>query len=73
MGFNDDSFRGKKRTYWNLSVSGTTPMMVSAVKTMRKKLRKWSNISVKKYHHRPTFGVRSGTVSLQSVCIEYRK
>ena len=28
--------------------------------TMRKNGRKSSNISVKKYHHRPGFGVRSG-------------
>jgi hypothetical protein len=31
--------------------------------TMRKKGRKWSNISVKKYHQTPGFGVRSGRVS----------
>jgi hypothetical protein len=29
-------------------------------KTPRKKERKASNISVKKYHHSPGFGVRSG-------------
>ena len=29
-------------------------------KTPRKNSRKESNISIKKYHHRPTFGVRSG-------------
>lgn len=33
-------------------------------KTPRKKGRKWSNISVKKYHHMPTLGVRSDTVNL---------
>jgi hypothetical protein len=36
------------------------------VKTTRKNGRKWSNISVKKYHHRPVFGVNSGKVSLGS-------
>ena len=35
-------------------------------KTMRKKGRKWSNISVKKYHHNPVFGVRSGRVKLNN-------
>jgi hypothetical protein len=34
------------------------------LKTIKKKGRKWSNISVKKYHQRPVFGVRSGRVSL---------
>lgn len=34
-------------------------------KTIKKKGRKWSNISVKKYHHRPVFGVRSGRVKLE--------
>ena len=33
-------------------------------KTIRKNGRKWSNISVKKYHHNPGLGVRSGRVSL---------
>ena len=33
--------------------------------TMRKNERKWSNISVKKYHHRPTLGVRSGRANLR--------
>jgi hypothetical protein len=31
------------------------------LKTIRKNGRKWSNISVKKYHHKPVFGVRSGS------------
>ena len=30
-------------------------------KTPRKKSRKASNISMKKYHHKPTLGVRSGS------------
>ena len=33
-------------------------------KTMRKNGQKWSNISVKKYHHNPGFGVKSGRVKL---------
>lgn len=33
-------------------------------KTIKKKGRKWSNISVKKYHHKPGLGVRSGSVKL---------
>jgi len=33
-------------------------------KTPRKKFRKWSNISVKKYHHIPMLGARSDTVRL---------
>lgn len=37
---------------------------------MRKNGRKWSNISVKKYHHRPGFGVRSGNVKLLKKHIE---
>lgn len=32
-------------------------------KTARKKARNESNISMKKYHHRPTLGVRSDSVS----------
>jgi hypothetical protein len=33
-------------------------------KVIRKKGRKWSNISVKKYHHKPAFGVKSGRDNL---------
>jgi hypothetical protein len=36
-------------------------------KTPRKNGRKWSNISVKKYHHMPTLGVRSDAVRLRTV------
>jgi hypothetical protein len=45
--------------------SATEYMYQPTEKTMRKNGRKWSNISVKKYHHKPGFGVRSGSVSLQ--------
>jgi len=34
--------------------------------TKRKKLLKWSNISMKKYQNKPTLGVRSGTVKVNS-------
>lgn len=34
--------------------------------TTRKNGLKWSNISVKKYHHSPGFGVKSGSVRLQT-------
>ena len=37
---------------------------ILTLKTTRKNGRKWSNISVKKYHHKPVFGVKSGKVSL---------
>lgn len=36
-------------------------------KTIKKNGRKWSNISVKKYHHTPVFGAKSGSVSLSSM------
>ena len=36
-------------------------------KIMRKKGLKWSNISVKKYHHRPGLGVKSGNANLAKV------
>lgn len=38
-------------------------------KTTTKKLRKWSNISVKKYHERPTLGVRSWISRLSEGCV----
>jgi hypothetical protein len=34
------------------------------LKTMRKNGRKWSNISVKKYHQTPVLGVKSGNDNL---------
>lgn len=40
------------------------PITTKAVNTIKKKLLKWSNISVKKYHQSPTLGVKSGTVRL---------
>jgi len=40
---------------------GTTYMSILTEKTTKKNGRKWSNISVKKYHQRPTLGVRSGS------------
>ena len=55
---------GLIETYWNLMVIGIVPIMTMAVNTIRKKLLKWSNISVKKYHQSPTLGVKSGTVRL---------
>ena len=36
-------------------------------KTIKKNGLKWSNISVKKYHHRPGFGVKSGSNNLNRV------
>jgi len=44
--------------------TGTTYIRRWTLKTIKKKGRKWSNISVKKYHQRPVFGVRSGRVSV---------
>jgi len=46
---------------WNLIVSGMEETITCAENTIRKNGRKSSNISVKKYHHKPTLGVRSGT------------
>lgn len=37
-------------------------MIKCTLKTIRKNGRKWSNISVKKYHHNPVVGVKSGSV-----------
>ena len=36
-------------------------------KIMRKNGLKWSNISVKKYHHRPGLGVKSGKANLHQI------
>ena len=33
-------------------------------KTIKKNGLKWSNISVKKYHHKPGFGVKSVNINL---------
>lgn len=41
-------------------------------KTIKKKGLKWSNISVKKYHQRPGFGVRSGKRSLANLVFKMR-
>lgn len=41
--------------------------MSLTVNTVRKKDLKWSNISVKKYHHNPAFGVKSGSKNLSQI------
>ena len=43
---------------------GELQCWIHTVNTKRKNGRKWSNISVKKYHHNPGLGVRSGRVML---------
>jgi hypothetical protein len=44
-----------------ISVQDTVSRYDHTENTIRKNGRKSSNISVKKYHHKPTLGVRSGT------------
>ena len=45
-------------------VNGTLYDAACTLKASRKKLRKWSKISMKKYHQRPMLGVRSGSSTL---------
>lgn len=48
-------------------------MMRPTEKTIKKNGLKWSNISVKKYHHSPGLGVRSGSKRLFPVSLMCRK
>jgi hypothetical protein len=52
-------------TYFNLIERGTVYITALIWNTHIKKIRKCSNISVKKYQNTPMFGVRSGTVRLK--------
>ena len=65
-------FRDDKNSwiYLNVIASGTEYMNAFIWKVHKKNVRKWSNISVKKYQNKPMFGVSSGTVNL---CVEDKK
>jgi hypothetical protein len=52
-------------TYFYLIERGTVYITALIWNTHIKKIRKCSNISVKKYQNTPMFGVRSGTVRLK--------
>lgn len=62
-----DCISNDQSAYWNFIHNGMMYISKWTENTTKKKGLKWSNISVKKYHQSPGFGVKSGKVSLAMV------